>query len=282
MTEFTKTKIHFALALLGTLFAIHPYVERWEHAGFAYLGYTLEVFHAYALTGGLLALSVYFYATALLSERTSTRAERVGNYLYAIGILIFPLYGVFYLSSLLEGWLLESKVLEQWIPADRLSGAGPIAALVLGIFWVLASQLLAWRLRKRLGDQDYTAKVKQLAEEELSALNQAHELALSNHYDLAVVQAWKALEARLRRVLLLRGIALNNTDPQAMIAKAGRAGILTGKSREQVEEMRRQWNIAVSTEPLTREAAEKALAAARDILSTIALPSAVNNKKPGL
>jgi HEPN domain-containing protein len=163
-----------------------------------------------------------------------------------------------------------------------LSGAGPIAALVLGIFWILASQLLAWRLRKRLGDQDYTAKVKQLAEEELSALNQAHELALSNHYDLAVVQAWKALEARLRRVLLLRGIALNNTDPQAMITKAGRAGILTGKSREQVEEMRRQWNIAVSTEPLTREAAEKALAAARDILSTIALPSAVNNKKPGL
>jgi HEPN domain-containing protein len=282
MTEFTKTKIHFALALLGTLFAIHPYIERWEHSGFAYLGYTLEVFHAYALTGGLLALSVYFYATALLSERTSTRAERVGNYLYAIGILIFPLYGVFYLSSLLEGWLLESKLLERWIPADRLSGAGPIAALALGIFWILASQLLAWRLRKRLGDQDYTAKVKQLAEEELAALNQAHEMAVGNHYDLAVIQAWKALEARLRRVLLLRGIALNNSDPQAMIAKAGRAGILTGKSREQVEDLRRQWNIAVSTEPLTREAAEKALAAARDILSTIALPGRGKDKKPGL
>jgi hypothetical protein len=67
-----------------------------------------------------------------------------------------------------------------------------------------------------------------------------------------------------------------------MIAKAGRAGILTGKSREQVEEMRRQWNVAVSTEPLTREAAEKALAAARDILSTIALPGSGKEKKPGL
>jgi HEPN domain-containing protein len=282
MTEFTKTKIHFALALLGTLFAIHPYIERWEHAGFAYLGYTLEVFHAYALTGGLLALSVYFYATALLSERTSTRAERVGNYLYAIGILIFPLYGVFYLSSFLEGWLLESKVLERWIPADRLSGAGPIAALALGIFWILASQLLAWRLRQRLGDQDYTAKVKQLAEEEIVALNKAREMEQGNHYDLAVIQAWKALEARLRQVFLLRGVALKNSDPQTMIARAGKAGILTGKSREQVEDLRRQWNIALSTEPLTRDSAEKALSAARDILSTIALPSSGKDKKPGL
>src|SRR5258708_19593158 len=109
MTEFTKTKIHFALALLGTLFAVHPYVEQWEHAGFSYLDYRLEIFHAYALTGGLLALTVYFYGTALLSERTSTRAERAGNYLYALGILIFPLYILFYLSSLGEHWLRSSR-----------------------------------------------------------------------------------------------------------------------------------------------------------------------------
>src|SRR5262245_47488701 len=112
MTEFTKTKIHFALALLGTLFAVHPYIEQWEHAGFTYLGWNLEIFHAYALTGGLLALSVYFYAMALLSERATTGAERVGNYLYALGLLIFPLYGVFYLSSLGERWLEQSRLLE--------------------------------------------------------------------------------------------------------------------------------------------------------------------------
>src|SRR5579859_3309315 len=142
MTEFTKTKIHFALALLGTLFAVHPYVEKWERAGFVYLGYRLEIFHAYALTGGLLALTVYFYATALLSERTSTRAERAGNYLYALGILIFPLYGVFYLSSLGEHWLEESRVLDRWISHERLTGIGPALTLALGVFWILASQVL--------------------------------------------------------------------------------------------------------------------------------------------
>ncbi|MFL5241075.1 MAG: hypothetical protein ACJ8FY_03120 [Gemmataceae bacterium] len=282
MTEFTKTKIHFALALLGTLFAVHPYVEQWEHAGFVYLGYRLEIFHAYALTGGLLALTVYFYATALLSERTSTRAERAGNYLYALGILIFPLYGVFYLSSLGERWLEESRVLDPWISHDRLAGIGPMMALALGAFWLLASQVLAWRGRTRLGDRDRTAKVRELAEEEVAALNQAREMALSNHYDLAVVQVWKALEARMRQSLLRRGVAPGNLDAQGLINAAQRAGILTAKNREHIEELRRQWNVAVSTEPLTREAAEKALAAARDILSTIALPGAERERNPRL
>ena len=78
MTEFTKTKIHFALALLGTLFAVHPYIEQWKDAGFPLpavilQGEKLKVEYAYALTGGLLALSVYFYATSLLAERVSSR-----------------------------------------------------------------------------------------------------------------------------------------------------------------------------------------------------------------
>ncbi|HEV3238447.1 MAG TPA: HEPN domain-containing protein [Gemmataceae bacterium] len=282
MTEFTKTKIHFALALLGTLFAIHPYVEQWEHLGFSYWKYHLEIFHAYALTGGLLALSVYFYAMALLSERTSTRAERLGNYLYALGILIFPLYGLFYLSSLGEHWLEESRVLDRWISHERLTGIGPALTLALGVFWLLASQVLAWRVRSRLGDQDRSSKIQQLENEEVTALNQAKEMAASNHYDLAVIQAWKALEARLRQALLRRGQVPTGTDAQALLDAAARAGILTGKSREQVEDLRRQWNIAVSTEPLTREAAERALVAARDILSTISLPGAGQQKKPQL
>src|SRR5258708_5726676 len=110
----------------------------------------------------------------------------------------------------------------------------------------------------RLCDQDRTSKVQQLENEEVSALKQAGEMAASNHHDLAVIQAWKALEARLRQALLRRGIVPSTTDAQSLLDAAGRAGILTGKSREQVEDLRRQWNVAVSTEPLTREAAERA------------------------
>jgi hypothetical protein len=36
MTEFTKTKIHFVLALLASLFALHPFLARFEDSGFLY------------------------------------------------------------------------------------------------------------------------------------------------------------------------------------------------------------------------------------------------------
>ena len=55
MTEFTKLKIGFALALLGTLFALHPFLDRFDEQGFIYLGYNLKILYPYALTAGLLS-----------------------------------------------------------------------------------------------------------------------------------------------------------------------------------------------------------------------------------
>jgi hypothetical protein len=287
MTEFTKTKIHFALALLGTLFAIHPYIDQWQDEGFPLLdvvlkGEKLRVEHAYALTGGLLALSVYFYATSLLAERVSSRSERLGNYLYAIGILIFPLYGLLWLSYLGEEQLTEWDWLKSRIPAGPLKRIGEWVPVGTGVFWLVTWQFFAWRVRRRLSGHDQSAKVEQLANQELAALNQVRDMAVGRNYDLAVIQAWKALEARLGQVLLRRGIITTATDAQSLIDAACKAGIITGKNREQIEELRQQWNVAVSTQPITREAAEKALAAARDILSTIALPGDDKDKKPRL
>src|SRR5262249_3345199 len=111
MTEFTKTKMHFALALLGTLFALHSMVPEYGHLGVTYPGFTvlacpcpgftITLLHLYALIGGLLALTVYCYAVSLLSERPSGRAEKFGNYLYALSILIVPLYVLLYGSNVL-------------------------------------------------------------------------------------------------------------------------------------------------------------------------------------
>src|SRR5437763_12198832 len=98
MTEFTKTKITFALALLGVLFALHPVVDRYPDAGFLYPVYDfqpvlLKLVYAYYLVAGLLAFSVYSYALALLSERPSSWVERMGNYSYAVAVMVPPLFG---------------------------------------------------------------------------------------------------------------------------------------------------------------------------------------------
>src|SRR5262245_17419374 len=183
MTDFTKTKIHFALALLGTLFAVHPFVERMADLGFDYLSYPLKVFYAYGLTAGLLALAIYCYAAAMMSERPGSRVERLGNYFYAISIMIFPLYGGLYLSHLLEQWLDQSQLFEDWLEKAHLAWIGPSIGLALAIFWLLVSQVLAWRLRGRLVAQDRLAKLEQLAEQEMKALNRASQLLSEDHYD---------------------------------------------------------------------------------------------------
>src|SRR5262249_11286081 len=101
MTDFTKTKTHFALALLGCLFALHPFLDRFENVGFVYLGYELKLFYVYGLVAALLALAVYCYGVALISERPHSWLERLGNYCYALAVMVVPLCGGLYVSSLL-------------------------------------------------------------------------------------------------------------------------------------------------------------------------------------
>jgi HEPN domain-containing protein len=266
MTDFTKTKISFALALLGTLFAVHPFVERYADREFQYLTYPVKLWYPFALTAGLLALTVYCYAIALVSERVHGVLERIGNYAYAIAVMIGPLFvGLYGASELAK--LFESSHLE-W--------AAPGVALGVGIGWLVLSQVVAWLFRGRLSDEDIAAKVRQWADQEMAALNRAREMFDSQHYDLSVIEAWRAIEARLRRVLLAKGIRSGGETPQKMIDAAVRAKVVPEKSIDMLHTLRKQWNIAVSFDPLSREAAEKALHAARDILSTISIPDSPN------
>jgi hypothetical protein len=204
---------------------------------------------------------VYFYALALMSERAYSWMERAGNYSYALAIIVLPLYGGLYLSNLIA----------EEAGQAHLAIATPSIALGLGAGWLLLSWLLAWRLRKRLGDQDRVSKIEQLAEQEIIALNRARDLFQSSHYDLSVIEDWKAIESRLRRVLLLRRFNEPANNSQALVSAALRAKVVGSKAVEAIRQVRQCWEVAVSTEPLTREAAEAALAATRDILSGIAV-----------
>ena len=261
MTEFTKTKIHFALALLGALFALHPFVDRLENYGFIYLGYDLKDFYVYGALAGLLALTVYCFGLALLSDRPHSWVEKTGNLAYTLAIMILPLYGGLYLASLLADAVGHSD----------LAWAAPMVALGLGIAWLLVSQLLAWLLRNRLSRQDEAAKIAQLADQEIASLNRVQNLFDQGHYDLCVIETWKAVEARLRRALLLHGITQSPTHADALIEKARRAEIIHAAILPLVKQLREHWAIAVSVEPVTKETAQSAMITGRNILATIAL-----------
>jgi len=86
-------------------------------------------------------------------------------------------------------------------------------------------------------------------------------------------------ELRLRRALLLRGIARHFDNPRKLIDAVSHAGIVREPALGLLHDMRRQWGIAVSTEPLGKEAADAALNAARHVLATVAVEDAAKNNK---
>jgi len=109
----------------------------------------------------------------------------------------------------------------------------------------------------------------QLAGQEVSSLKQARELFASEHYDLCVIESWRALEARLRQVLLVRRLTAKAEDPQSLVRVAARKGILREPTLGRVNELKRHWAVAVSTDPLPREAAVEALSTVRHALAVI-------------
>jgi HEPN domain-containing protein len=197
--------------------------------------------------------------------------EKAGNYCYALAILVLPFYGALFLSNLAAEQLGQA----------HLAWAGPtVVPLGLGLLWLVLSQVAAWWFRARLSDKDRNVTLEQLAEQEIAALNRAREMFDSDHYDLSVIEAWKALELRLRRALLMKGITTRSGSPEALIHRATKAGLLSKGALGLLQTLRQQWNIAVSVEPLTREAADSALTAARNILSTIPVEDTATQVKP--
>jgi hypothetical protein len=91
---------------------------------------------------------------------------------------------------------------------------------------VVLSQLVAWRIRRRLGEQERVSRIALLARQEVESLDQTRELFDGGHYDLSVVEGWRALEARLRQVLLSRKIETRAGGPEVVIHIATRKGIL--------------------------------------------------------
>ena len=268
MAEFTKLKIGFALALLGTLFALHPLLDRSPDRGFLYLGLDLKVVHAYALTSGLLGLCVYLYAVTLLNDHPHSWSEWAGNRTYGLAVMVVPIYVGLYVSAMLADRVAVSHV--AW--------AAPAVAVGLGSGWVALSQVVAWRINRRLGERDRASKMEQLAKQEATSIQQAKALLDGEHYDLCVVESWRALEARLRRALLSRKVTAKADDHHKVVRIASRIGLLDEPTLGLVENLERHWTVAVGTDPSPREAAVESLGAVRYILSI--LPVHANRSVP--
>lgn len=265
--EFTRHKITHALALLVTLFALHPFLHEFEGVGFDLFGWYPKVGHLVGILVALLALSVYCFSVSIVREKRFVWAELAGNTLYAFVMPIPAVYGGLYLSS----WLGDQMEHAHAAWAVRMAPWVTLGFTVLvGLAWLV----VGWLRLSNLNVQDAVARMRQLDDEEHKALSRAADLFPSQHYDMAVVESWKALESRLHRALLAHGKRRLPTLPDQLLALARRAGLLTAVHQDQLELVQRNWHVALSPQSLGREDADATLKAVRDILATIPVQQA--------
>jgi hypothetical protein len=261
MADFIKTKLQAALALLGMLFALRPYLDDIQNVGFMLLTYRLSLLHALAGMAVLLGVAVHCYAIEMIRSKPFSLVERLGNMAFALAVLVLPAFGLEYGLTALGAFLAE------YSQVPNLEWLTPLAMVGLIAVWLL----LAVFLRRRLSRQDRKAQFDLLTETETLALRRAQDMFDHGHYDLCVIEVWRALEARLRRALLLKSVRGHIDGWNELRDAAHAAGLLSKVPLTALDELRRHWQVAVSVEPLPRPAAEAALVTARTILATIPL-----------
>jgi hypothetical protein len=261
MADYTKTKMQAALALLATLFALRPFLDDIQHVGFSFMDYRVGLLHTLAGMAALLGVAVHCYALEMIRSRPFSLIERLGNSAFALAVLVLPSFGLGYGLTALGG------VLAEYCGLPHLAWVTPASAAGLVALWLL----LAGLIRRRLGHQDRKHQFDVLTDTESAALRRAQEMFDQAHYDLSVIEVWRALEARLRRALLLKSVHGPLDDWNRLRDAAHEAGLLAKVPLTALDELRRHWQTAVSVEPLPRPAAEAALLTARGILATIPL-----------
>jgi len=270
MTEFTKTKIAFALALLAALFTVSPILKDIGTTGYLFLGIIFQVRYAYYILAGLLAIAVYCYGVELISENVPLDAERAGNVAYALALLVPPAYGALFVVAQL------GKVV-QWVSKSPI--ASKLVEYLLVAVAVLFIRAFTLGFTKTLAEKDKSSAVEQLSNRQASLLSRASEMYALGHYDLSVLESFRAVETSIRKVLHTKDVAFRGKTTIEMLKVAERAGIIDPQLLGYIHEIRRIRNQAVHAgEPISQEAAEEALALAKKVVASLESDSESDDK----
>lgn len=269
MTEFDKLKIGFVLALLGTVFALHPIVQQYQSVGYEVFSLHLTLWRAYVTFALSLSTAVYLYAITVLTARPLSWVQRAGDAVYALSLLIMPTFFV--------GWLaigLAALVRRQLIRE--------VLAHVLTLLVGLVGSLLADVIFRRLGWREKKATVRQLTQQEADHMRRADQMLTSKHYDLVAIESARAIEAALRRALVETGLVAKYRGLGQLVEHAIRREVISANARNLLDEIRHARNMAVhSVEPIPEETARNVADSARRILAMVRYPSEETDDSDG-
>ena len=264
MSEFDKLKIGFVLALLGTVFAVHPIAQEYRSLGYTIIRIDFTVWRLYVAMSATLSLAVYFYALNMARERPLSVVQTAGHVAYALSLLLVPAYLVVW-AAIPVGTAIGSVL--------RLPGVGGVASGILGALIVAASAFYTQRLSKRFREREARSVASQFTAEEADHAARAGQMLTARHYDLAVIESGRAIEAALRRGLVERGIEPTRAGLRQLVQQALDKDVVPKEALSHLEKIRVARNHAVhSAEPIDAARAEAIVELTTTVLAMVRYP----------
>jgi HEPN domain-containing protein len=261
MTEFTKVKMAFTVALLAAAFILQPVIEQIATGQMSVVGVRIDALYAYYAFSGLLALAAYFFGLELVTGRPVFFTQRVGNAMYALAILVPPAY----VMLIVIGWMGEFlySVTEYPYAVVALQAAlAIVAGFAAGTIFVI--------VRRQLVERDTAASITHLGQESTALLTKANGLFEAGLYDLVLMELFRAVEASLKRALLAKDVAFQRISTKELVSLVERNNLLTTEQLAYVQDMRVLRNDVVhESKNVTRDAAERSLMMTRRIITSL-------------
>jgi len=261
MDDFVKSKVAFAVALLAVLFTTIPFIERVSWS-FVLFGLEMGVAEAYFTMATALGLSVYAYGVQFLTETPWKPVRIAGDYLYAIALATPVFFALLYLTT---------------IAADGIGriSESDFALLItntsLSLGSAAVSFILANKFQNLFEAKERAAAVREFAREEDETFSKARTLVRQGHYDMAAIEAFRSVEAGLRKALRERGHRVpERMGMTQLIGLVAELELLPQRLAEELDQMRQARNMAAhAVEPITEDQAEQLVEIASRVLSTI-------------
>ena len=261
MTDFDKTRIGFAIALLAILFTIYPIIHNLD-LSFSLVGQNYRLIWFYYATLALLCITVYIYGIRFVGTDPSQQIQRVGNLFYILTFIVPPVAVTLWVISLIENLI---RQLTSESPHTKYITAGLLILLVLGAYaWTV------FRYTRLLNKKEEEVRVDFLSKEQETLVVRASEMFKAQHYDLTVSESFKAIESAFRKAIIQKQIPIRGKGFQSIMDASIKANLISKESVSLLNEIRDLRNKAVhQVAPISKRSAERVLKATHTILSEI-------------
>lgn len=227
--DFTRSKVLNVIALLAVVFFLKPLLDALGEVTVGFLGFEIQLTFIYYSITGCLAVAAYLYALETVSGTPVRLLQQLGNAAYALAILMPPAY-----VALLVLYL-GDEFLDSMSAAESVKTAWEVG---LAVVVVCAGYFPFRLLRTRLREKDTSDTVSRLSTEETSLVSKVNGLFEAELYDLVPVEAFRAVEISLRKLLIGKDVLLEKNDIRDLIDAAEKHRLIGTNEKVDFQDLR--------------------------------------------